>query len=159
MTGCAKRGQVEGASAVHGDIYRFVLDTHIPSWPGQAFTVYRLRSHWRRARSAKLWCLSAPHYRLKFGPHVWMGGGRPIPRLSLHCDERVRQSVCEVCVYGSFSWKLSGPKEGAAFPNDIKIKLFLNYRYISDVMCLEKWGKCHNRWMHHFFFCSVSLFW
>ena len=34
----------------------------------------------------------------------------------------------------------NGTKEDPAFPDEIKIKMwnFLNYRYISDVMCLEK---------------------
>ena len=147
-----------GASAVHGDIYRFVLYTHIPCWPGQSFTVDRSRSHWRRARSAK--CLSAPHYRLKFGPCVFVmvcDFLRPQFYNSRHCACHTCESVggwatypasvtASVCMRGMRIWVILLNR----FPDEIKT--FLNYRYISDVMCLEKWGKCH------YFSLVLSLF-
>ena len=53
----------------------------------------------------------------------------------------------------------TGPKRVPLLQwNKIKTWNLLNCHYIFYVMCLEKYGKCHNVWMHHYFLCCESFF-
>ena len=59
---------------------------------------------------------------------------------------------------GSF-WKLDQLKRVLLSwwnKNTFKTELF-NYHHVSDVMWLEKWGKCHSMWVHHYFLCCESV--
>ena len=61
-------------------------------------------------------------------------------------------------IIGPFSSKLD--QRACHFPDEIetnsKHKTF-NYCCISDVMSLEKWGKCYRVWLHRYFLCCEYL--